>query len=374
MKKSIAVSLMAAAVASAMSATVSAEGAWRATYMGGYQGFDGDRDLEGGITDIVALERKLSDEWGVELRAQIASPDSDRDIRAADVDLLQGSVDLLRYYDIGQERWAPYAAIGLGHADFETDTATSGETQANLGGGVMYMINKDWSARFDARYINGLDVEMSDYVVGLGISYSFGGGSTSKPEPAPAPMKPREKDTDGDGVSDSMDRCANTPVGVVVNASGCPLDTDGDGVPDYKDKCPQTPAGRQVDASGCKFVLSRTEQIRMEVNFASNSSDVPAQYMAEVEKVASFLKKFGGVSAVIEGHTDSSGSDAYNKTLSQRRADAVKAALVSKYGINASRLTAIGYGEERPVASNETREGRSQNRRVVAVLKAEVSE
>ena len=187
-------------------------------------------------------------------------------------------------------------------------------------------------------------------------------------------MKPMEKDTDGDGVDDTMDRCANTPVGVVVNAAGCPLDTDGDGVADYKDKCPQTPAGRQVDETGCKFVLTRTEQVRMEVNFALNSAEIPAQYLPEIAKVAEFLKRFGGVSAVIEGHSDSSGADAYNKTLSQRRADAVKAALVTRYGINASRLTAIGYGEERPIASNDTREGRRENRRVVAVLKAEVSE
>lgn len=374
MKKSIAGSILAAAVATTMSAGVAAEGSWRATYMGGVQGFDGDRDLETGITDIVGIERRLSDDWGVELRLQIASPDSDRDIRAADVDLRQAGLDLLRYYDTGDSKWKPYSAIGLGHADFETDTTTSGETQANLGGGVLYEFTDHWSARFDARYINGLDVEMSDYVVGLGVGYSFGGSSKSKSEPAPEPMRPKEKDTDGDGVPDTMDRCANTPVGVVVNASGCPLDTDGDGVPDYKDKCPQTPAGRQVDASGCKFVLSRTEQIRMEVSFATNSADIPAQYMSEIEKVASFLKKYGGVSAVIEGHTDSTGADAYNKKLSQRRADAVKAALVTKYGINASRLTAIGYGEERPVASNETREGRSQNRRVVAVLKAEVTE
>ncbi len=371
MNKTIAVSILAAAAAG-LSTAAAAEGPWRASLSVGQQTFGSDRDLDDATTGILGIERELSEDWGVEFRYMNSAPDHKYNNSRRDADLHQGSLDLLRYF--GGERWKPYAAIGLGHAEFDFDgVSNSTETQANIGGGVRYLFDQNWSARFDARVINGLDVEQTDGLISLGVAYAFG-ESKSKPEPKRTPMKPMEKDTDGDGVGDTMDRCANTPVGVVVNAAGCPLDTDGDGVADYKDKCPQTPAGRQVDETGCKFVLTRTEQVRMEVNFASNSADIPAQYMPEIAKVAEFLKKFGGVSAVIEGHSDSSGADAYNKTLSQRRADAVKAALVTRYGINASRLTAIGYGEERPIASNDTREGRRENRRVVAVLKAEVSE
>lgn len=361
------------AVASAvMAATpVVAEGEWILNPAIGVQGFDDKRALDGAGTGILGLEKNLSENWGVELRYMYTSADNERNIQNLDVDLQQASIDLLRYF--GGARWKPYMAFGLGHADFENEFRTSGETQANLGLGFRYAFDQNWSTRFDVRAINSLDVEQTDSIVSLGLSYAFGGRAPA-PAAASAGLKPTEKDTDGDGVGDTTDRCAGTPVGVVVNASGCPLDTDGDGVPDYMDKCPKTPAGRQVDDQGCKFVLSRTEQIRMEVNFALNSADIPAAYLPEIEKVAKFMKRYGGVSGVVEGHSDSSGSDAYNKVLSQRRADAVKSELVTRYGIDASRLTAIGYGEERPVASNDTRDGRRENRRVVAVLKAEVSE
>lgn len=369
MKKVFTGAAMAAAVLAATPAI--AEGQWMVNPAIGYQGFGKERDLDNSATAILGLERKLSADWGVEARLMYTEADH-KYTSTIDAELSQLSIDALRYF--GGERWQPYAALGLGIGDFNFDGAdNNNETQANAGGGVRYVIDQAWSARFDARVINSLDNEQTDGLVSLGVSYAFG-GSGAAPAAAPAPMRPTEKDTDGDGVGDTSDRCAGTPVGVVVNASGCPLDSDGDGVPDYMDKCPKTPTGRQVDDQGCKFVLSRTEQIRMEVNFASNSADIPATYLPEIEKVAKFLKQYGGVSAVIEGHSDASGSDAYNKVLSQRRADSVKAELVTRFGIDASRLTAIGYGEERPIASNDTREGRRENRRVVAVLKAEVSE
>jgi len=77
---------------------------------------------------------------------------------------------------------------------------------------------------------------------------------------------------------------------------------------------------------------------------------------------------------VIEGHTDSRGSDAYNQPLSERRANAVRDELVNEYDIDASRVSTVGYGESRPVATNDTDEGRAQNRRIEAVLSVEVEE
>lgn len=364
---------VAMATAVLIAAPAIAEGPWMVNLAIGYQGFDGERDLDNAATAIIGLERKLSRDWGLEARYMYTEADH-KYVSSIDAELSQYSIDVLRYFGKFGDRWQPYAALGLGVGDFDFDGADdNGETQANAGGGVRYTIDQNWSTRFDARVINSLDNEQTDGLVSLGVSYAFGGAAPA-PRAAPIPLKPTEKDTDGDGVGDTSDRCAGTPVGVVVNASGCPLDSDGDGVPDYIDKCPKTSAGRQVDDQGCKFVLSRTEQIRMEVNFAVNSADVLPAYLSEVEKVAKFLKQYDGVSAVIEGHSDSSGPDAYNKVLSQRRADSVKAELVTRFGIDASRLTAIGYGEERPIASNDTRDGRHENRRVVAVLKAEVSE
>lgn len=181
-------------------------------------------------------------------------------------------------------------------------------------------------------------------------------------------------DSDDDGVADDKDMCPTTPAGVAVDAKGCALDSDNDGVADYKDNCLTTPAGRAVDANGCKFILTSTEEVTLKINFASNSNVITQEHYAEIEKVASFLNKYGEVNTVIEGHTDNRGADAYNTNLSKGRAEAVMTILIERFGIAADRVSALGYGEARPIATNDTKAGRLANRRVVAVMKAEVSE
>lgn len=232
------------------------------------------------------------------------------------------------------------------------------------------------------------------------------GEEETRPAPEPQPQPVLDPDTDNDGVSDKNDKCPGTGAGIVVDSDGCPVDEDNDGVPDYKDQCPNsragvpvddtgckidtdtdkdgvansidqcpnTPAGRQVDEKGCKFVLTRTEEISLNINFASNSSNIEQSEFTDIEKVAMFLKKYGDVSTVIEGHTDDRGSESYNQQLSQSRANAVRNVLIERYGIAASRITAKGYGESNPIASNDTKAGRLANRRVVAVMKAQVTE
>ena len=162
-------------------------------------------------------------------------------------------------------------------------------------------------------------------------------------------------DTDGDGVPDYLDKCPGTPAGVKVDSVGCPLDTDGDGVYDYLDKCPGTPAGAKVNSDGC-WVLG-------DVLFDFDKSVIKADATPILDHVAVVLKNNPGVKVSLDGHTDSVGSDAYNMGLSKRRANAVKAYLVKK-GIDASRLSTAGFGESKPVASNDTDQGRSLNRRV----------
>nr|WP_298372444.1 OmpA family protein [uncultured Halomonas sp.] len=165
-------------------------------------------------------------------------------------------------------------------------------------------------------------------------------------------------DTDGDGVPDYQDECPGTPAGVEVDASGCPLDSDGDGVPDYMDQCPNTPAGAQVNALGCE-----ADVVLRDVNFEFDSAKLTVGAEDILDGVADKLRGNENVRVRVEGHTDSVGPDSYNKDLSQRRADSVKSYLASQ-GISESRMQAIGYGEEQPVASNETAVGRAKNRRV----------
>jgi OOP family OmpA-OmpF porin len=181
-------------------------------------------------------------------------------------------------------------------------------------------------------------------------------------------------DSDNDAVADYKDSCRNSPAGVAVDAEGCVLDSDNDGYADYRDSCLATPAGRAVDSNGCKFVLTSSKEVPLKINFASNSTFVTQDNHSEIEKVANFLRKYGEVNTIIVGFADDRGTDAYNIYLSKVRAEAVMTVLIEHFGIEADRITAMGQGETRPVAPNDTKEGRLANRRVVAVMKAEGSE
>jgi OOP family OmpA-OmpF porin len=167
-------------------------------------------------------------------------------------------------------------------------------------------------------------------------------------------------DSDGDGVPDLRDQCPNTPVGVKVDATGCPLDSDGDGVPDDKDQCPGTPRGVKVNQLGCP---EREPIVLKGVNFAYDSAELTQPSHAILDGVAKILTKHPDLKVTIAGHTDSMGTADYNKKLSQRRAGSVMNYLISR-GLKSVNLTAVGFGEEQPIASNDEVEGRAKNRRV----------
>lgn len=138
------------------------------------------------------------------------------------------------------------------------------------------------------------------------------------------------------------------------------LDSDGDGVPDDRDLCPNTPAGARVDANGC--VIEQTLVMR-DITFEFNSARLTTNAQRLMENVVSFLRSDPEARITISGHTDSVGSEAYNLKLSRDRANEVRDYLVG-YGIDANRLTALGFGKARPIASNDTDIGRETNRRV----------
>lgn len=108
--------------------------------------------------------------------------------------------------------------------------------------------------------------------------------------------------------------------------------------------------------------------IHLNIHFAANQSIIKPQYRSEIVRAAEFLRQYPDMMIVVEGHTDSMGDEKYNQILSQRRANAVRQALIDGYGINQQRIMAIGYGESRPIANNSTQEGRQQNRRVTVTV------
>jgi outer membrane protein OmpA-like peptidoglycan-associated protein len=186
------------------------------------------------------------------------------------------------------------------------------------------------------------------------------------------------RDTDDDGVTDVRDRCPATPHGTVIDGYGCPArpaeavretryDSDGDGVEDSRDKCPATPAGVHADASGCPIVIPKMEGPRTVtlrgVTFMSGRDELTPSSLVVLDEVAKQLVAVPELKIEIAGHTDSKGTRIRNIRLSLARAEAVRAYLVMQ-GVPAERLTARGYGPDKPVASNAGPNGRAMNRRV----------
>jgi hypothetical protein len=161
-------------------------------------------------------------------------------------------------------------------------------------------------------------------------------------------------DSDGDVVPDYLDKCPDTPKGVEVDEYGCPVDSDGDGVPDYLDKCPRTPKDVSVNDVGCWVCKG--------VLFDFRHWNIKPEFYPNLDKVVEVLKNTS-FHLEVQGHTDNIGTEKYNEWLSQKRASSVISYLIRK-GISRKRLHAKGFGFSKPVASNETEEGRQKNRRV----------
>jgi OOP family OmpA-OmpF porin len=172
----------------------------------------------------------------------------------------------------------------------------------------------------------------------------------------------RPIDSDGDGISDDKDTCPGTPKGAPVNEVGCfvpkvikLVDSDGDGIYDDKDRCPETPKGTTVNEVGC-WVLKG-------LKFDMAKWHIEINYLSLLNELVSILEKNPLLKVEVQGHTDSRGSNALNQTLSENRAREVMEYLIWK-GIAKKRLTTKGFGPSKPVATNDTPEGREQNRRV----------
>ena len=117
--------------------------------------------------------------------------------------------------------------------------------------------------------------------------------------------------------------------------------------------------------------LKVIDRMTLMINFGFNKSNIRKADQAELKRAIEFIKKYPKTKIQIEGHTDDIGSEKYNQKLSERRATTVKKYLVKEGGIDAARLTTVGYGETKPVASNKTKEGRAKNRRVEILILSE---
>jgi OOP family OmpA-OmpF porin len=149
-----------------------------------------------------------------------------------------------------------------------------------------------------------------------------------------------------------------TPPPAAPSPAAAPADSDGDGVTDEADRCPDTPAGDRVGSHGCSC------DVTVQLQYEFDSDRLTADDKVKLDAVAQRLQQLTFESGEVGGYTDSTGDDAYNLELSQRRAQSALDYLTS-LGVAPGRMTAVGYGEANPIADNATPEGQALNRRAV---------
>ncbi len=170
-------------------------------------------------------------------------------------------------------------------------------------------------------------------------------------------------DSDSDGVADSYDQCPNSDSRASVTANGCAIDADDDGIADYKDECLGTATETVVNKRGCKLEVSISLENLL---FTSGTANLGGNSYSILNSIAKTMLDNEHLRFEAAGHTDSIGNYQQNVKLSQSRADTVRQYLIDQ-GVSANRLTAKGYGPDKPVSNNSTASGRSQNRRVELV-------
>ncbi|MGE4407814.1 OmpA family protein [Pseudomonas sp.] len=215
----------------------------------------------------------------------------------------------------------PYVSAGVAHQSIgqATRSGRDSSTFANVGTGLKYYFTENFFAKASVDGMYNIDADEAEWMAGVGVGLNFGGGARQvaavepTPEPAPAPI----------------------------------VDTEPEPAPEVV-------------------------RVELDVKFDFDKSRVREESYSDIRNLADFMQQYPQTTTVVEGHTDSVGTDQYNQRLSERRAEAVRNVLVNEYGVEGGRVNSVGYGESRPVADNSTEEGRQINRRVEAEVEAQV--
>lgn len=371
---------------------------------------DGDKQRlvdDEGRSGRLAIGRVLNRHWNVEFGL------NKTDYRGwLPQDELGVGIDFMRVFN-PEALFSPYLLGGAGYVRTDPEgMRRKGGASAAGALGLLWNFAERGAIRAEYRYRHETAFEHNDQFFSIGLQLMLGEKRVTDPDSdgdgvpdsrdrcpsTPVGTKVDEYgcelDSDGDGVVDSKDRCPNTPAGVSVNANGCPMDSDGDGVSDDRDQCPKTVAGAVVGANGCELdgdgdgVVDRLDrclqtpagarvdlrgcEIKVEirlpgVNFETNSDRLLPGAEQVLRDAATTLARNPDLKVEVAGHTDDRGAADYNQRLSERRALTVRDYLIDK-GAVAANLSVRGYGEASPIESNQTANGRAENRRVVLRL------
>ncbi|WP_368562411.1 OmpA family protein [Pseudoxanthomonas sp. UTMC 1351] len=323
-------------------------------YLTGSTGFnlqDDQRGTRNAPFVGLGLGKFISPNWSIdgELNYQNPKFEDNRDMNWSQYGI---SFDLRRHFVTEGRGWNPYLLAGLGYQRSEEEfdafpspdspgQAEDGNFAAKVGVGLQTTLEKRVGVRAELAYradFNDQSVAapdeswFGDVLASVGVIIPL--GAAAAPPPPPAPPAP-------------VNTCAD-------------MDDDGDGVNNCDDKCPGSQAGQTIGPDGCPVPVS----IDLKgVNFDFDKSTLRPDAVSILSEATEILKRYPDLKVEVAGHTDSVGTDAYNQGLSERRAKTVYDYLTSN-GVDASRLVGPnGYGESRPIDTNDTAEGRARNRR-----------
>ena len=309
--------------------------------------FNSDKNLDDDIGYQLGVEIPLSDRLSGTIQASQVEADILNSALKTDVSLLHYGINY--NFDQISGGWQPYVGVGAGKLNIDSFGGARDFDRMSLDAnvGLKYFFSNNWMGKIEAMFVQPSGTLDQDFIIDASIGYVFG---SRNERPAPAAV------------------ARPTP----APQSAQPVDSDGDGVVDANDRCPNTNRNLVVDANGCVILDDEQRNQTLQINFDFDQAIVKDEYQDEIEEFADFMREYNNTRATIEGHTDSVGTDEYNQALSERRANAVRNELIMRYGIAASRLTAVGFGESQPVASNNTAAGRAQNRRIDADVSVRV--
>ena len=289
---------------------------------------------------------------------------------------LQAKYALRRLFTTESGWFDPYIKVGGGYTAYESRfDDKEGGFKALAGGGINFWFTDHLGVNLQTGYHHGFQKNGTDYFQhSAGIVIKFGAKDTDKdgipdnkdacPEVAGLKEFNGCPDTDGDGITDKDDKCPDV-AGPAENA-GCPWpDTDGDGVLDKDDLCPEVagPASNKGCPEPDENEQKQLNQYAKTILFDTGKATIKFESAEILNQIINVLKKYPNSRFRIEGHTDNTGKRAKNIELSQNRADAVKIYLIQG-GIASDRLESVGYGPDKPIASNKNKKGRALNRRV----------
>ena len=232
---------------------------------------------------------------------------------------IKGSLTSLdAYYHFGQPGdWVrPYISTGAAHQSISNtgrkhNTGRDRDTIFNLGVGAKLYLTNNFYARAGVDGMYGLGNHQGEYMLTGALGFNFGGGKKVEPQPEVIVVEP---------VQPALE----------------------------------------------------TLKVQLDVKFAFDKATITDDSYGDIKQVADFMKQFPKTTTVVDGYTDSIGAETYNQKLSQERADAVRNALVDKYGVESNRVEAVGHGESNPIGDNATKDGRALNRRVDATVETQV--